>query len=86
MTKVRFVRKFDFYPPERGGRVCLSYSPGHKVYSVTRECADQAIAVGAAVPVGEAERKAPSVMKKRAKLKQQKAAVTDEEAISGESD
>lgn len=85
MVKVRFTRKFDFYPPEKGGRVCLSYPPGHKVYSVTRDCADQAIAVGAAVPVEEAERKAPSVLK-RAKLKQQKVAAADEEAISGESD
>lgn len=44
---VRFVRDFDFSPAERKGRVTIAYKDGTEK-NVTQECADQAIAAGAA--------------------------------------
>jgi hypothetical protein len=46
---VRFLRAYDFDPPERGGRVTISY-PAGLVTLVRRCCAAAAIAVGAAEP------------------------------------
>lgn len=46
MAKVRFVQDFDYRPSEAPGAV-LAYQAG-KTYTVKRECADQAVAAGAA--------------------------------------
>lgn len=44
---VRFLRDFDFNPPERRGRVTVAYRAG-MVRLVRKCCADAAIAAGAA--------------------------------------
>ncbi len=45
MPWISFNRKFDFDPPQRVG-VTISYKAG-RAYSVTRACAEKAIACGA---------------------------------------
>lgn len=45
---VRFVAAFDWNPPERHGRVTLSY-PAGAILFVRRACAAAAIAAGRAV-------------------------------------
>jgi hypothetical protein len=44
---VRFVSDFDWYPPEKKGRVHVAYKAGMRLL-VRRKCAADAIAAGAA--------------------------------------
>lgn len=55
MARVRFLKDFDYRPPVFG--VTIAYKAG-ETYTVKRDCADQAIAVKAAVTV-RAPRPAP---------------------------
>lgn len=55
MPWVRFAADFDFSPAARGGRVTVAYRAG-MTKSVTRECAEKAVAAGRAVKVSR-ERK-----------------------------
>lgn len=48
MAWVRFQKDFDFRPPVHG--VTLAYKAGGE-YSVTRACAEKAVAAGAAVRI-----------------------------------
>lgn len=50
MPRVRFLRDFDWSPPERGGRLTLAFKAGTEIL-VRRICAAEAIAAGAAEPV-----------------------------------
>lgn len=43
--KVRFTADFDFSPAELKGTVTTAYKQG-ETHTVTRECADQAVAAG----------------------------------------
>jgi hypothetical protein len=49
MPWIKFVKDFRWDPPERNGRVTVSFKAGAKVL-VRRKCADDAIASGAAKP------------------------------------
>lgn len=44
---VRFIRDFDWHPPEKKGRVHIAYKAGMRLL-VRRKCAADAIAAGAA--------------------------------------
>lgn len=48
--KVTFTADFDFNPEALGGRVTVAYRQG-ETHTVTRECADKAIAAGKATVV-----------------------------------
>lgn len=50
MTKVHFTDDFDFSPEARKNRVTICYKRG-MVETVTRECAEKAIAAGKAEEV-----------------------------------
>ncbi len=50
MARVRFTRDFDYQPT---GRTTIGYLAGMEM-TVRRECADQALKVGAAVELGSA--------------------------------
>lgn len=44
---VRFIRDFDWYPPEKKGRIHIAYKSG-MVTLVRRKCGEDAIAAGVA--------------------------------------
>lgn len=50
MPWVTFTRNYDFSPAKLGGRVTVAYKKGTTLL-VNRECADGALAAGAAVKV-----------------------------------
>lgn len=50
MAWVMFLADFDFEPEAHSGRVAVAYKAGREV-SVTRECAEKAIAAGKAKPI-----------------------------------
>lgn len=45
--RVRFLRDFDWSPPEHGGRTTMAYKAG-QVVTVRRKAGEDAIAAGAA--------------------------------------
>lgn len=47
MPTITFVEDFDYSPPAHSGRVTLAYRAGTTA-TVTRDCADMAIAAGKA--------------------------------------
>jgi len=47
---VRFLRDFDWHPPEKHRQVTIVFKAG-KTYFVRRACARDAIAAGAAEPL-----------------------------------
>jgi len=51
---VLFVADFDWHPPERAGRVHISFKAGMEC-RVRRLCAADAIAAGAAIPLTQKE-------------------------------
>lgn len=48
--RVRFTRDFDWYPPEKNGRVHIAYKAGMTL-KVRAACAKEAMAAGAAQPI-----------------------------------
>lgn len=55
MPWITFERDFDFSPVAHRGRVTLAYKAGTTA-NVTRACADQALAAGAARPTNRPRR------------------------------
>lgn len=53
--RVRFLTRFDWSPPERHGRMTISY-PAGKEMTVRRICGEAAIAEGKAEEVKDARR------------------------------
>jgi hypothetical protein len=50
MARVNFVRDFDYYPLFPSKSVLIPHKAGEE-YTVTRKCADEAIAAGAGIEV-----------------------------------
>ncbi|MDZ4382807.1 MAG: hypothetical protein U0942_15860 [Parvibaculum sp.] len=55
MARVKFLRSFDWRPPERLN-IVISFEGG-KVYTVRRACAEAALAAGAGVHVTKNQRR-----------------------------
>jgi hypothetical protein len=47
---VTFTKDFDWYPPEKNGRVHIAFKSGMVLF-LRRQCAADAIAAGAATPI-----------------------------------
>lgn len=52
--RVRFTQDFDWYPPEKNRQVHIAFKRGMELL-VRRQCARDAIAAGAAVPLTSQE-------------------------------
>jgi len=55
MARVKFLRSYDWRPPERLN-IVISFQGGN-VYSVRRACAEAALAAGAAVQITKNQRR-----------------------------
>jgi hypothetical protein len=51
-ANVQFTRDFDWYPPEKNGRVHIAFKAGMTL-RVRKACAADAIAAGAATPIAK---------------------------------